>query len=368
MSIKTALVIGGTGPTGPSLVNGLLERDYATTILHTGRHEVDTIPDHVEHIHTNPFKIDELAAAVGDRTFDIVYAMYGRLRAIAPWFAGRTGKFVAVGGVPSYLGFAVPTLLSPPGMLVPTREDAPRSGVQENEKTAKMVASEDLVFEHHPDGTMFRYPLIYGPGQINPREWLVVKRVLDGRRQMIVADGGLTLRTAGYGPNVGHALALVADNQQASAGQTYNVADEHCLTAAQTITVLADALDVAMELVSMPAALATPARPFQAADHTLHQQTGVDAIRFDLGYRDPTPAVEALAATARYLRDNPVPAGSVTEQRLQDPFDYQAEDALIKAYQQATGGVQALADAYDPGFRDRYAPGSDDWRLVEAKN
>jgi hypothetical protein len=30
--------------------------------------------------------------------------------------------------------------------------------------------------------------------------------------------------------------------------------------------------------------------------------------------------------------------------------------------------VAELADAYDPDFRDRYSPGSDDWRLVAAKN
>lgn len=363
-----ALVIGGTGPTGPAVVDGLIERGHEVAILHTGRHELDTIPDHVEHIHTNPFRIDELAAAVGDRTFDVVYAMYGRLRDIAPWSAGRTGKLVAVGGVPTYLGFAVPDLLWPPGLPVPVREDAPRSGLQENAKTAKMVASEDLVFEHHPDATLFRYPLIYGPNQINPREWLVVRRILDGRRRMIVADGGLTLRTAGYGPNVGHALSLVVDHLDAAAGKVYNVGDEHCLTAAQTIRVLADALDVEMELVSMPAALATPARPFQAAEHTLHTHMGVDAIRHDLGYRDRTPTVEALAITARHLRDHPVERGSITEMRLQDPFDYEAEDRLIDAYRAAVADVQPIADAYDPGFRDRYAPGSDDWRLVEARS
>ena len=65
MGDQKALVIGGTGPTGPSLVNGLRQRGFATAILHTGRHEVDTIPPDVEHIHTNPFKINELLAMMG---------------------------------------------------------------------------------------------------------------------------------------------------------------------------------------------------------------------------------------------------------------------------------------------------------------
>jgi nucleoside-diphosphate-sugar epimerase len=33
-----ALVIGGTGPTGPYVVEGLLQRDYEVTIMHGGFH------------------------------------------------------------------------------------------------------------------------------------------------------------------------------------------------------------------------------------------------------------------------------------------------------------------------------------------
>ena len=365
---RRALVIGGTGPTGPGLVNGLVDRGYETTILHTGRHEVDTIPLSVEHVHTNPFRIDEVAAALGDRVFDVVYAMYGRLRDIAPYFAGRTGQFVAVGGVPAYHGFARPHLNAPRGTLVPIRETAARAVGDENDKVAKIVATEDIVFEHHPDATLFRYPLIYGPGQINPREWLIVRRIIDGRRRIIVSDGGLTLRTAAYGPNASNALALTVDNADAAAGKAYNIGDEHVLTAAQTIEVIADALDADVELVDLPAPLATPARPFLGAETSLHQVTGVDAMIHDLGYRDVVPAVEALGSTARYLRDNPIERGSHTEMRLQDPFDYVAEDRIIDAYQSSTEDVRTLSAGYDPDFRDRYAPGSDDWRLVEPRS
>ena len=39
-----ALVVGGTGPTGPFIVNGLLERGYEVAIFHRGTHEVAEIP------------------------------------------------------------------------------------------------------------------------------------------------------------------------------------------------------------------------------------------------------------------------------------------------------------------------------------
>ena len=161
---------------------------------------------------------------------------------------------------------------------------------------------------------------------------------------------------------------MLAAGCEAAAGKTYNVGDEQVLTARQTIEVLGRALDVELEICSLPAALATPARPFLGAMHTMHHCTTVDAIMTDLGYRDVLSSVDALTATARYLRDHPVERGSVTEMRLQDPFDYAAEDGLVDAYATAMSAVAPLAAAYDPDFRDRYAPGSDDWRLVPARN
>ena len=62
-----ALVVGGTGPTGPFVVNGLRDRGYDVAILHTGNHEVETIPPEVEHIHTDPFDEDATAGALGDK-------------------------------------------------------------------------------------------------------------------------------------------------------------------------------------------------------------------------------------------------------------------------------------------------------------
>ncbi len=40
MSRPTALVIGGTGPTGPVVVQGLSTCGYDVTILHGGLHEL----------------------------------------------------------------------------------------------------------------------------------------------------------------------------------------------------------------------------------------------------------------------------------------------------------------------------------------
>ena len=52
--MKSALIIGGTGPSGPFLANGLRERGYKVAILHRGTHEIPEIGPDIEHIHADP--------------------------------------------------------------------------------------------------------------------------------------------------------------------------------------------------------------------------------------------------------------------------------------------------------------------------
>ena len=121
----TALVIGGTGPTGVPLVLGLVARGYRVTMLHTGAHEDPAIPDAVEHVHTDPFDGAAVATALAGRTFDVGLIMYGRLRDLAAIVGGRVGKLISVGGAPAVRGYGDPQLLVPMGMVAPTLEEVP---------------------------------------------------------------------------------------------------------------------------------------------------------------------------------------------------------------------------------------------------
>ncbi len=114
--MNTALVIGGTGPTGHYIVNGLLQRGYHVAILHRGSHEVDEIPAQVEHIHVDPYDEASFLSGLGDRRFDVCIAAYGRLRMIAKKMVGRCGQFISIGGAPAYAGYMNPQLPSPEGL------------------------------------------------------------------------------------------------------------------------------------------------------------------------------------------------------------------------------------------------------------
>ncbi len=177
----------------------------------------------------------------------------------------------------------------PPGLPVPAREDAPTvSDPDEDEKGYRIVRTEAAVFEHHPDATHFRYPYVYGPYQLAPREWSIVRRVLDGRERIVVADDGLTLHHHGFTENLAHAVLLAAEAPR-SGGGLYNIGDEEVLSVRQVIEIVAAALSHRFEIVSMPYDLAVPARPLLAQPLPTHRVLDLARVREDLGYRDVTP-------------------------------------------------------------------------------
>ena len=350
------LVIGGTGPTGPPIVEGLLERGHCVTILHTGAHEADSISARVEHIHVDPYDPEALFDALQSSTFDVCVAAYGRLRSIAQLMKGRCGRFVSLGGGPSYRGYMNPGLLEPAGLPVPAYEDGPRVELPEqDEKGYRIALTEDAVFEHQPEATHFRYPIVYGPRQPMPVEWCIVRRALDGRRRIILPDGGLTLCHRGFTRNLAHAVLLAIDRPDASRGRIYNCGDEHVLTLRQIVDAIAEALDHDWEVVSMPWDLATPSRPLVMQPLPTHRVYDLCRLRTDLGYRDVVAPRDALAETARWLRDNPPEPGGVEESILQDPFDYAAEDRLVAAWQAALGTMPRIHFEQEPGYTLSYS-------------
>ena len=351
-----ALVIGGTGPTGHFIVNGLRARGFAVTIFHTGRHELAEIPDDVEHVHADPFAPGALEAGLGQRRFDVCVATYGRLRRVAEAMVGRCGQFLSIGGVPAYKGFMNPALFAPAGLPVPVREDAPRvEREDEDAKGFRIVRTEQAVFAAQPRATHFRYPYVYGPHQPMPREWCIVRRALDRRPFIVLPEDGLTLHHYGYSENLAHAVLLAVDRPAAAAGQIYHCADEEVLTLRQVVEIVAGALGHRFEIVSLPWSLAVPARPLLTQPLPTHRVFDLGKVRSELGYRDVVPAREALARTARWLALHPLPRGGQEEMVLQDPFDYAAEDRLVAAWKAALASLPEPTWSRPPGYTLSYS-------------
>ena len=338
-----ALVVGGTGSTGPFIIDGLLKRGYEVTMLHRGLHEAE-LPSEVEHLHADPHWMEGLKEALEGRSFDLVVAIYGRLRLIAEAIKGRTPRLSSVGGALAvYKGWLRVTESVPWQRMedspVPVKEDdalATAPGV--DHFSERVREAERMVMQAHHEGhynaTHFRYPVVYGPRHLASPEWSIIRRIQEGRRQLIVPGGGMTLLSRGYGENIAHGIMLAVDDPAASAGQIYNISDERVLTNREWIRLIARVMNHEFEFIEIPFDMLP--QGFRAAPtQTLfpyHRVMDITKIRTQLGYRDVVKVEKAIELTVRWYLENPLPPGGEVERNLGDPFDYAAEDRLIQIY------------------------------------
>ena len=341
-----ALVIGGTGPSGPFTVNGLIERGYEVTVLHGGQHEVEFMRP-LEHIHTDPHFAETLEPALKGRSFDVVLATYGRMRIIAELMKGKTGRFIGVGGSAVYAHRDDPRW-GPLGAPTLVPEDSPRQDDPAGPKFNHLMwVTEETVMRAHREGhfnaTYFRYPLLYGAHAPANPEWSIVRRILDGRTQCVIAANGMN-RRRGYAQNVAHALLLAVDKPQASSGQIYNIRDEQQYTQRQYAEFIARHLRHSWEIVEVPPAAAH--RVYKGASAKLPawaMEFDISKVKAQLGYRDIVPPAQGLALTVDWLVANPPERGGEIERQLGDPFAYPAEDALIAACMKGYAAAESVA-------------------------
>jgi hypothetical protein len=115
---------------------------------------------------------------------------------------------------------------------------------------------------------------------------------------------------------------------------------------------IADELGHSFEFISMPYELAKPARPLVMHWSTGHRVVSTDTLRRDLAYSDVVEPEEGIRRTARWLVDHPPTEGMAA--RLQDPFDYVAEDELIRRWQRVLAEFVGPTFDSEPGYGVAY--------------
>jgi nucleoside-diphosphate-sugar epimerase len=359
--MKRALVVGGTGPTGPHILQGLLDRGYETSIFHRGTHEPPGLPE-VEHIHGDPHFEETIAEALDDHEFDLVIAMYGRLRFIADYFAHRCERFLAVGGIPVYRGLMNPEDNHPFGLKLLTSETAPlmtEAGDSRSSKFGNLIyQTERHVLDLGKNGAFnssyFRYPAIYGPRQPNPTDWSIIKRVLDGRTHMILPENGLMITTRCAAPNAAHYLLLAIDQPENSKNQVYNCVDDDQYTMRQWVELVSSAAGRTLVMFSMPKEIGAPTETLtRLMDVSNHCFLDGSKARQELGYRDFVSAKDAIKEHVAWYLNNPITKEEFPN--FPDPFNYAAEDRLMAAYTRGLAAIIEEVPFEQPKYYHSYA-------------
>jgi nucleoside-diphosphate-sugar epimerase len=329
------LVVGGTGPTGPHILDGLLGRGHDVTVFHRGTHEPPGLPA-VEHVHGDPHFRASIDETLGTRSFDVVVAMYGRLTHLSAALRDRCHHFVGVGGVPVYRGF-----FPRPGyrMPIPVTEDDPVvQGAPDDDPalqfSLRLAAAEAAVLANHPDGTILRFPMLYGPNNPRPQEWSIIRRVRDRRRHMILPDGGFQVHTRCAARNAAAYVLAAIDHPDAAGGRAYNCGDPFDWTFRQWVEATVDLLDAELELVAIPSDVAVEAAttllPLAGTTAT-HIVLSTERARRELAISPPVHPLDALRELVQSYQARPGfdPSDSPS---FTDRFNYATEDALISAW------------------------------------
>lgn len=176
---------------------------------------------------------------------------------------------------------------------------------------------------HEIGATVLRLPMVYGPGDPLRRLRPIVKRIVDGRRAIVLPESLAGWRgSRGYVENVAHAIALAATRDQA-AGRVYNVAEPDAPSELEWVRLVAARMRWDGEIVVMPddSAPAHLRLPGNAAQHWIADAT---RIRDELGHAGPIGREQALDRTIAWERDTPEAGFSPHR------FDYASEDAALE--------------------------------------
>src|SRR5207247_776961 len=182
--------------------------------------------------------------------------------------------------------------------------------------------------------TLIRAGAIYGPGG-DAREWYFVKRVLDGRRFVLLGNRGESRFHPVSTDNLAELIWLAAERP---GRRVLNAGDPGPPTLLEISRAIAASLDHDWTEVLLPT-LAEPCEtPWTGPKPVVLDMT---EAAFEIGYRPVTTYERAVGATCEWLvaatKERPwqelMPRMA---EHMQDSFDYRAEDELLRGL--ATGG------------------------------
>ena len=182
------LCIGGTGVISTAVVDRALAHGYSVTILNRGTTTERPAASRAEVVQADIRKPDEVRAALGNRTFDVVVDFVAftpdHVATDIELFTGRTGQYVFISSASAYQ--------KPPAAL-PIRESTPLRNPFWQYSREKIACEDLLVAEYRERGfpvTIVRPSHTYDHTKIAiAGGWTDIARMRAGRPVLVHGDG-----------------------------------------------------------------------------------------------------------------------------------------------------------------------------------
>lgn len=338
------LLIGGSGFIGPSTITALQKGGHQITIFHRGKTRA---PQGTEEILGDRQFLQDHQPEFRQQKFDVVvdFVLSSARQAVQlmDTFRGIAGRVVALSSMDVYRAWGVFYGFEAGGLQeLPVTEDSdlrssrnvyPAENLNRlrtmiypwiDEEYDKIPVEQAVLSDAKLPGTVLRLPMIYGPGDPVQRFLPFLKRMDDGRRQIIFADDVALLRTPrGYVEDVGAAVALAATSPKA-AGRVYNVCESGSFSELEWARKIAALAGWNGEFVVLPHDR-TPKHLLWPGKTAQHLVVSSERIRKELGYRELIAREEAIRRTIDWDRANP-PTHPLAQ------FDYPAEDEALAQF------------------------------------
>jgi nucleoside-diphosphate-sugar epimerase len=343
-----ALILGGTGAIGRATAQRLLDAGWQVEL--TGRDPAH-LPAALAAAGARFAVADrgdpgQLAAAAGDGAdllVDCVCFTAADAAALLP-LARAAGSTVLISSKAVYVDSAGHHSNSavPPDFGGPVRETQPTMAPGRGDYRtaagygANKVAAEQVLLDSGLPVTVLRPSKIHGPGARQPREWVFVRRVLDGRPVVVLAHQGAGVDHPTAAANVAALIETVAGSP---GRQILNCADPDAPSGLEISRTIARHLGHAWEEVllgdSAPAGLGR--HPWDRWPPVVLDMTAAA----QLGYQPAGDYAATVAATVDWLVAGarggpdagllPTPADEYFARYL----DYPAEDRYLAAHPRA---------------------------------
>jgi nucleoside-diphosphate-sugar epimerase len=265
------LLIGGNGFIGRFALAALKQQGHTLAIFHRG---TTPVPAGVDQIRGDRSQLrssaKELMHFAPDVVIDMVLSSGPQAEELMNLFRGAARRVVMLSSIDVYRAVAISQgTESGPLQPVPLTEDSelrhilhpyPPESLQLlrrifpwiTDDYDKIPAEHAVMGDRELPGTVLRLPMVYGPGDPLHRFYPVVKRIADGRRDIILPETLAAWRSPrGYMENVAAAIALAATDDRAEQ-KIYNVCEEPSFSELEWAQKIASEMSWQGEFVVLP--------------------------------------------------------------------------------------------------------------------